>query len=41
MLLTTELSADGILTMTIDDGGISNHRSTRCAFDLANELGRN
>lgn len=41
VLLTTELSADGILTMTIDDGGISSHRSTRCAFDLANELGRN
>lgn len=39
VLLTTELNEDGILTLIVDDGGISSQQITRHTFDLTRSVG--
>lgn len=38
VLVTTELSKDGLLTLTVDDGGISTQGITRHTFDIVRSL---
>ena len=38
VLVTTELSKDGLLTLTVDDGGISTQGVTRHTFDIVRSL---